>query len=352
MSWIRWASCGALLLVAGAAIAWAGFTVLRPAEDPLASAVNETTAVVTKGQVGEALTVNTSAQWQTTPAGANRAAGIVTSLSVTAGQSVAAGDTVYSVGLRPVAVGAGTIPMFRDVGRDLEGPDVAQVQQMLSDIGLYRNAIDGQVGVGTEQAIKTWQKKLGVEQTGVVQASDVIFLPTLPARVALSTDIAVGASLAGGEPAISVLPEAPDFTVSVAESQAALIADGMRVDITAPDGGTWQAHVAGRTRDASNALVSITLSGPDAREICADACPAIPITGQSQLLSKVILQEPVTGMVIPSAALQTDASGKVEVVLEDGQRVPVTVTASARGQSVVQELSEGQRVKVSASASR
>lgn len=351
-NWVRWAAFGVVFLAAGAAVAWAAFSVLRPADDPLADATNDTTAIVAEGQVGEALTVNASAQWQTTPAGINRATGIVTGLSVTPGQSVAAGDTVYAVGLRPIVVGAGAVPMFRDVGRDLVGPDVAQVQQMLSDVGLYRNAVDGRAGVGTERAIKAWQKKLGVEQTGVVQTSDVIFLPTLPARVALNTDVTVGASLSGGEPAVSVLPASPDFTVSVAESQAALISDGMRVNITAPDGGAWEASVAGRTRDSTNALVNIKLSGSDAGTICAEACGSIPISGQTQLLSSVVLQEPVRGTVVPSAALRTDANGKVEVILEDGQHVPVTVTASARGQSVVQELTEGQRVKVSADAAR
>lgn len=188
LGWMRWVVFGLVFLAAGAAVAWAAISVLRPVEDPLDDATNDTTAVVVQGEVGEALTVNTSAQWQTTPVGINRASGIITSVSVTPGQSVGAGDTVYSVGLRPVVVGMGDIPMFRDVQRNLEGPDVAQVQRMLADIGVYRNAIDGKVGEGTERAIKVWQKKLGVEETGVIQASDVIFLPALPARVSTSAE--------------------------------------------------------------------------------------------------------------------------------------------------------------------
>ena len=52
------------------------------------------------------------------------------------------------------------------------------------------------------------------------------------------------------------------------------------------------------------------------------------------------------GVVVPLAALITDADGSTAVIAADGQRLPVTVLARARGMAVVQGVRAGTSVRV------
>lgn len=186
-----------VLVVAGSASAWAAMTVLRPASDPL-DASSHTYVAVVPGEVGSSLNLNTVAEWVPVPVGVNRATGVVTDVRARAGDEVSQGATLYSVGLRPVIVAEGDVPAFRAVSKDVEGPDVAQVQRMLASAGFYGGPDDGEAGEGTVAAIKAWQKSLGLEETGIVEAGDLIFVPHLPTRIALDTKLVRrGATLAG-----------------------------------------------------------------------------------------------------------------------------------------------------------
>lgn len=332
-------------LIAGGAV-WAVMTVMQPAEDPL-DATSYTYVRVTPGEVGSSMQLNTVAEWESTPVAANRAAGIVTAVTVKAGAEVKQGSELYSVDLRPVVIGAGSVPMFRDVGAGMTGADVKQLQQLLTDLGFYDGPVGGQSGAGTAKAIVAWQKSLGMEQTGVVGVGDVIFVPTLPTRVALDSSMVFpGASLSGGEAAVSELPVSPTFTIPATDAQAALIPTGSRVEITASEGGTWQGFTGEQTRDAGTGTVMVRLAGKDGATICGDQCDQVPVSGQTLMASRVVRVETVEGLVVPSSALVTDAKGQVAVVDEQGDRRPVSVKAAARGMSVIEGIGDGTRVRV------
>lgn len=156
-------------IVAAGAVAWAVAAVTEPAADPLET-TDFTLVEVTSGEVGSSIQLNSVAEWTPEPAGANRAAGVVTGVQVEAGAEVAQGSVLYTVDLRPVVIAQGNVPAFRDIGDRSVGADVRQVQQMLTDLGFYRGEIGGEAGAMTVAAIKAWQKSLGVDQTGVVGA--------------------------------------------------------------------------------------------------------------------------------------------------------------------------------------
>lgn len=336
-------------LALGAGAAWAGFTLLRPADDPL-EALSFTYVAATEGAVGSEISLNTVAEWKPVPVGDNRAQGVVTSIAVTAGDEVRQGTTLYSVDLRPVVVAQGDVPAFRPIGEKTTGPDVAQLQQLLLDLGLYGGSIDGESGAETLAAIKEWQQSLGLEPTGEVKAGDVIFVPTLPTRVALDSEkVFRGATLTGGEPVLRGLPSSPVFTLPVTDSQAALIPSGTRVEITSPAGDVWEGYATDQTQDTESQTVVVGLTGVDGVPICGDTCGQIAATGQSRLTSRIVTTEEVTGLVVPSAALVTFADGQVAVTTDEGERVSVKVVASARGMSVVEGLEPGTQVQIPAS---
>lgn len=347
--WWRWAFSTAAIGVAAGLVGWAGSVVLRPAEDP-STAQMFTYVTVEPGEVGSSLTLNVVAAWEAALAGANQQAGVVTTVAVAPGDEVAAGSVLYSVNERPVVVAQGAIPAYRSIGEGSKGADVAQIQSMLQSLGHYAGRVDGDAGEATVRAIRSWQFSVGMPDTGVVNLGDVIFAPTLPARVSLDTTVvARGATVIGGEPVLNALDASPRFTLAVTESQAAMIPAGTPVEITAPGGAVWSAVAADQQRDEESQSVVIGLVGIDESIICGNDCAQVPVIGDAPLPAQIETVPSVSGLVVPTAALVTGASGQVAVISEDGERLPVSVTASARGMSLVEGVPRGSRVRIPAS---
>lgn len=347
-----WWAIGAMIAVSGGSVAWALAIVLSPAEDPLES-TSFTYVTVAQGHVGSTVELQSVAEWASGPVGENRAVGVVTSVVLEAGADVSQGSVLYTVNLRPVVVAQGEIPGFRSIAQGARGDDVAQLQRMLGALGFYAGIDDGEAGASTIAAVKEWQASHGLEPTGVVDQGDVLFVPTLPIRLALDSElISRGATLTGGERVVLGLSQAPTFTIPVTEPQSRMMPQGTRVEIDNPDGEPWIGVVSGQSNDEETGTVVVTLSGTDEEPLCGQGCAAIPVTGKPQYASKVVTVEPVTGLVVPSAALVTGADGTVAVIDADGDRVPVNVTGAARGMSVIEGAVEGARVRVPAGKSQ
>jgi peptidoglycan hydrolase-like protein with peptidoglycan-binding domain len=346
LRWLSWLGIGLVVLLVGAGIGWAGATVLTPARDVLDSTAFTYVEVV-PGEVGSSINLNTVAEWTPIPVGSNQAAGTVTTVRVAPGDEVKQGSVLYTVNLRPVVIAEGAVPSFRAMANGVRGADVKQLQAMLKARGLYGGAVDGGFGYLTGQAVRAWQKSLGVEADGAVQPGDIVFVPSLPTRVALDAEVIKrGAMVSGGEPVVKGLPPEPAFTVPVTDTQAALMPNGTRVEIANGE-LTWEGYVVDQKSDPQ-AGTTVILAGKDGASICGEECGTIPVTGQTLLLSKIVTVETVSGLVVPSAALLSSADGAVSVVDEEGESHPVTVKTSARGMSVVEGVSAGLRVRVPA----
>ena len=338
---------GSFVALAAGAVGWAGATVLTPATDVLdASAF--TYIEVAPDEVGSSITLNTVAQWTPVPVGANQAVGVVTTVNVVPGDEVGQASVLYTVNLRQVVVAQGTVPAYRSIDNGAQGRDVAQLQEMLTAAGHFSGVADGVAGPATAAAIREWQRSLGLERTGVVEFGDVIFVPSLPSRVALDTEVMVrGASLVGGEVVVQGLPSAPTFHIPATASQAATMPLNTRVEIEAGD-SVWEAVVTDQTSDEATGDVNIGLEGRDGAVACGEECGEIPVTGQVLLRSRIITIETVTGLAVPSAALVTGADGQVVVIGNDEVRYPVSVVASAQGMSVIEGVEQGLRVRLPA----
>lgn len=338
---------GAVIAIIAAGAGWAIATVLDEPEEVLES-TPFTFVEVVEGEVGSSINLNTVSEWTPVPVGVTLATGTVTTVNVEPGQEVVAGTVLFTVNLRPVVVAQGVVPGFRPLAVGTKGPDVAQLQQFLTSLSLYAGAPEGDFGASTAAAVRAWQLDVGVQATGVVEPGDLIFVPTLPTRVALDTDkIARGTTVTAGDAVVSGLPVSPVFSVPVTEQQAGLLATGTRVEITGPTGQAWEGFAGEQTTDA-NGLIHVALIGRDDSVICAEACAEIPVTEPLLLRSRVITVESVAGLTVPSAALVTDAVGTVSVIDGDGEARRVQVVTSARGMSVIEGVDAGLRVRVPA----
>ncbi len=333
--------------LAAGILGWALATVFAPRQ----SAVDETTytsVMVAEGTVGSSISLSAVAEWKRAQSVVTMSSGTVTTIPLTPGQEVTVGSVIFTVDLRPVVVAQGSVPSFRTLSGGATGADVAQLQQFLATLGLFGGEADGRFGALTAAAVEAWQASLGLEADGVVQPADILYLPTLPARVVLDADtVFVGATLSGGARVLSILAAAPHVTISVSESQSAVMPDGTRVELTGPHGETWNASVASRSL-GDDGTVTLALEGNDGGAVCASECGTIDPIRSTTLEASVILVETVSGLVVPSAALTSTESGDLVLVEVEGGRHPVTVIASARGMSVVTGVHAGLSVRIPA----
>lgn len=331
-------------LVTAAAGGWALRAILATPEPPVGD-IAVTTVAVREGTVGQTFTLNASASWSAATAGRNRASGTVTAVWLRSAATAKSGARLYAVNLRPVVAITGTTPMFRDLMVGARGPDVRQLERLLTQ-KRYLAAADSRFTSATAAAVKRWQRSIGITPDGVVRLGDVVFLRSLPARLGLDRAIRTGAQLSGGE-GITTFGE-PGFVVRATREQATRMAIGNPVTITSPKGKRWRAQVA-QTRATTDDNFEVALA-PINREtsICGSDCAELPTRAKSLLVAAIEVVKPTTGLIVPASAVVTDAAGATLAITADGTRTPVTVRITVGGQSVVTGLRVGQLVQAPA----
>ncbi|MFF3599611.1 peptidoglycan-binding protein [Kitasatospora indigofera] len=88
---------------------------------------------------------------------------VVTALPKKAGSQVAAGEVLAQVSGRPVIALPGPLPAYRDLKPGDRGPDVAQLQNALKQLGHADSDESGVFGPGTKEAITGLYQQLGYE---------------------------------------------------------------------------------------------------------------------------------------------------------------------------------------------
>ncbi len=331
--WFQRLVTALVLLAIGGLAGWSISELVAPRDEVTVQA-DYVLVAVGDGEVGASLTFNATVGWKTEPVGTNRAHGVVTGVHLDPGSLLAAGDIVYSVNGRPVAVAEGVVPAFRSMSRGDEGSDVRQLQRLLLERGYYRGAIDGAFGPSTARAVRAWQENSGVESTGSVPLGDIIFVPELPVRAVLDeTVIRVDATLSGGEAGLLGLPPEPTFEIRTSDEQLARFTVGLPVEIEHED-RLWHAIIAGYQRDQEG-VVSVLLEGIGGGAVCGDECASIPVGASTLMPARVITQETLRGPLVPAAALISLDDGSAAVLGEDGDTIPVKILGSARGMAVI-----------------
>lgn len=323
--------------------AWAGVTLLSPPADVLESP-GFTLVEASRGVVGQALRLNTSVQWKPTRMVTGASSGTVTTHELKPGSRLKPGDVLYTVDLRPVVVGKGAVPAFRDLAVGDEGRDVAQLQALLADLGYYVGDESGIFTPGTQWAVKAWQHDLGVERSGVVLRGDVIYVPDLPLRAALTESVDVGATVGEGQPVLELLPDSPSFTVALAENQVGMVPEGSQVELRYGD-HKWEAKVVEVRPATEESAAEAVLINTGQGAICGEDCGAIPLGGATLVSSVIEVVPEESGVIVPAASVVTRADGTTGVVLAGGEFRAVTLGAAARGMAVVEGIESGVKVR-------
>ncbi|MCI1829970.1 MAG: peptidoglycan-binding protein [Actinomyces sp.] len=297
------------------------------------------------GTLGRSISLNASASWSDGADLRGVRQGTVTEVGVTGGDRASEGAVLYTVNEQPVIIAQGAIPAYRDLAMGAKGQDVAQLQAFLNRTEGAGLAEDGDFAERTLKAVSHWQKDLGLEQTGVVPAGQLLFVPTVPVTITWAQDFTAGAPAAPGEIIGTLGGTEPTFSIGLPPAQAAMVEPGMAVSIAAGN-SAWPAQVGALSTAEDGTMVASLVPGEGADSICAPQCDQVPVGGAQNLRATITIVPEQSGTIVPVAALQVAADGSSAVVLEDGTSVPVTVTTSVGGRAIVEGLETGARIRV------
>jgi hypothetical protein len=356
-----WLPAGAAVLVAAAA--GGGVVVTSGAKQATAAAEQPSvhTATVERGKLSDEISQSGTLTYRARPDGSpytvfNRARGTYTQLPES-GDQVECGGVLYRVNTQPVLLLCGATPAYRSLSQGDSGPDVAELNANLVDLGYAtRAALDpssDSFSTATAAALQKLQAELGEGQTGSLALGQAVFLPE-PVRIATVSG-EVGASVRPGAQVLSATSDTLEVQLALDPSQQGAVRKGDRAQVTLPSNTTVTGRVdrlgrvaqvpSGQNSSAGGATIPvyIDLSKPGQ----AGGLDQAPV--QVNITTKGVndaLNVPVTAIVGRSGG-----GFAVEVVRADGQRelVPVKLGLfdSAGGRVQVEgSLRVGERVVV------
>lgn len=253
------------------------------------------------------------------------------------GSTVGRGQTLFTVDRHPVVLLVGSVPLYRDLTAGVDdGPDVAQLEQNLSDLGHTDGGaltVDEHFDDATTDAVEAWQEALGVEATGTVTRGDAVFLPG-PVRIS-DTAVDLGAVVSASTGVVTYASAGHVVRVQLEAAQADLAQVDDTVTVTLPDGseaaGTVTSVAEGATSDSGS---SDTSSG------------STPAGGATATTTPTATVEVTIGLDDP-AAVAGYVTASVDVRFTSTERtdvlaVPVTaLVALLEGGYAVEVVGEG-----------
>lgn len=352
---------GGCLLIAlvGASFGWSLRTIYAPTTD-LSRAPSYALVRAVQGDVGRSIRLSATASWSGGTVFPNQISGVVTKTHIRGVQTVTAGQALYDVNLIPVRIAVGTVPAFRSLRQGAIGQDVSQLQNFLAAAGTRHSAATGEYDATTASEVSAWQRSVGREPIGEVPLGELLFVPKLPARVALGTGIKVAAAVSpvtltpGPSNDVTVagilsMPSSPTFSITLPPEQARIVSPGMSVSLRVKD-AVWQAVVDNVSEAGEDGNAVARLAPKAGMSICGTACDIVPIEGTTGIDGTIAIVSKINGTVVPNVALVVGSDGSAAVVLKDGQEVAVTVEASAGGRVVVRGIRPGTSVRVAAAS--
>jgi peptidoglycan hydrolase-like protein with peptidoglycan-binding domain len=272
-----------------------------------------------------------------------------------AGSTVGRGGVLMRIDDRPVTLMLGDLPMYRRLSdtpaESATGHDVKQFETNLAALGYTGFTVDDTYTAQTVQAVKRWQKDLGLPQTGAVEVGDVYYAAGL-VRIARGL-LRVGAATGGD--VLTYTGTGRVVTVNAPVSALGWATAGAAVDIVLPDGKAVPATVTS---------VSSTATAPPAGDAGGGSPPpTVPVVvtatdpaalGQldsAPVSVRYVIQQRENVLAVPVAALVALAEGGfgLEEVQNGGSHfVAVETGLFADGMVEVRgaDLAEGATVRV------
>lgn len=164
-----------VVALAGGGIYLAGW---RPGGTPTPAAsapLPGATDTITRGDLTGAVSATGTLRFADSYTFKSPLEGVVVSLP-TPGTTLQAGQRIATIGDKQVYLWAGAVPAWRDFNIDMsDGADVTQLETALRELGHFSGDPNERFDWATHNAVKSWQKSVGLPQNGELPLGTVIF---------------------------------------------------------------------------------------------------------------------------------------------------------------------------------
>nr|WP_221474138.1 HlyD family efflux transporter periplasmic adaptor subunit [Planomonospora venezuelensis] len=345
--------------VLAAAAAWTAVAVAgdgsTQAATPGGPAVPAATAEVTRQDLVDTRTVDGTLTYAGERHLAAAGGGTVT-WTAAEGAVVRRGRPLLRIDNEPLVVMYGRLPLYRELRRGVsDGPDVEQLERNLRALGHGDDlTVDEHFSYATYLAVLEWQDDEGLPETGAVDASQAVFLPSA-VRVT-DAEAEVGRRVAPGQEVLTVTGTRRLVHVDLDAADQALARKGAKVSVELPGGE----RVAGKITSVGRVAETSGGGAPgEESETTVDVditLDKVPRTRMDQAPVEVELEserrEDVLAVPVEALVALREGGFGVEVVEGTGTRI-VAVETGAFGSGLVEVtgegLAEGTKVGVPAS---
>ncbi|GAA1498385.1 peptidoglycan-binding protein [Paeniglutamicibacter kerguelensis] len=263
------------------------------------------------------------------------------------GTIVSVGDELFRIDDLPVVMMHGELPVWRAFSEGMSnGNDVLQLEKSLAKLGYFRLTPDTRFTPATKNAVKYWQKSLGMKQTGIIEHGRIVFSSK---DVRIQAAKAKAGSVASGE-IISVTGVQKEIAVFLDTSARSLAKKNTKVEVSLPGGATEKGTVRSvgtpvEKEGTEGATRKIPVTVVLDKEKAGAGLQDVPVGVQfTQVKAKNVVQVPVSALLAQPGggfAVEITAGGGVKLV-------PVKPGVFANGLVQVQsvELKAGDTVVV------
>jgi multidrug efflux system membrane fusion protein len=224
---------------------------------PSASKLPPATASVTRQTLADSKSVNGDLGYGSAQTVKGRSSGTVTWLAGQ-GSTVKRGKALYRVDNKPTVLLYGSLPAYRRLADGDDGPDVKQLEQNLRALGYTGFTVDEAYTSSTVDAVKEWQKNLGLDETGVVEPGKILYAA---GEVRIDGhEAAVGDASQPGQGILTYTGTSRVVTVELDVNDQRLAKRGATVGVTLPDGK----RVDGKITDVET-IIEPASDAPDSK---------------------------------------------------------------------------------------
>jgi peptidoglycan hydrolase-like protein with peptidoglycan-binding domain len=259
------------------------------------------------------------------------------------GAVVRPGQAMYTVDERPVVLIAGTLPLYRVLTVGVAGADVREVERALRSFGYTGFTVDTRYTSSTAAAVKRWQKKVGLNQTGTIDINQMVVAPG--ALRVTEHKAELGAHADG--PVLGYTGTTRTVTVPVPVTQQQLVRVGLSATVTLPDGRA----VGGKVASVGTVAVAPqdggdgpAASGPATVEVIVTIADqtALGVLDQAPVQLNLVAAERKDVLTVPVAALLALIEGGYGVQVVDGTTTRyVAVKTGMFGDGLVEVTGDG-----------
>ncbi|MEV4134400.1 peptidoglycan-binding domain-containing protein [Dactylosporangium sp. NPDC049742] len=313
-----------VLALAGAG----GWVLLDRDPAPAADRPPVATTKITRGTLTETEDVDGTLDFGPATTVTGRLPGMVTSLPAE-GATVERGQPLLHVDGLPVLLMYDAAPLHRSLRAGDSGADVAAFERNLSALGFTGFTADDSFTSSTASAVRDWQERLGLPETGVVELGRVVMAPG-PVRVG-AVKAHLGDNATG--PLLEWTGRTRQVTVRLDVTKQRLASVGDQATVKLPDGATVPGTITAvgavatvQPGPPSTVTVDVTVTLPTQDALGAYSSAPVDVTLVSQRRDGVLI--------VPVGALVALAEGGYGLQLVDGpamRTVAVTTGLFAAG---------------------